>query len=209
MAGYWAGADPGGKGKFGLAFLYCDGEISCTRVSSVDEAVEAIADKGEPCALGVDAPMWWSSGVGGGRKSDEILRKAYGIHPGTVQSVNSLRGAALVGGTLLAFRVRERFPSVKVTEAHPKALLRALDLKRNNFPGEFGLSCGSSDNEDEQDAAIAAVCARQAFTGEWTTDLADERFRHKSEQDPKCYWLAPMHYYWPEDFAPFSLQGSE
>ena len=32
--------------------------------------------------------------------------------------------------------------------------------------------------------------------GRWLTDLALERFG--SEQDPQAYWLAPMHYFWPE-----------
>ena len=198
MAGYWVGADPGGRGKFGLAFLRSDGTLSCTRVSSVDEAVERIIHAGEPFGLGIDAPMWWSSGEGGGRKSDEILRSRYGIHPGVVQVANSLRGAALVGGALLAFRVRERFPRARITEAPTKALLRALEYSRDNFRKKFELS-GWSDDEDEQDAAIAAVCAREGFTEEWPTDLADERFRHESEQDPKDYWLKPMHYFWFED----------
>ena len=27
-------------------------------------------------------------------------------------------------------------------------------------------------------------------------DLAEQRY--DAEQDPKSYWLAPMHYFWPE-----------
>ena len=197
---YWVGADPGGKGKFGLAFLDGGGKLSCELVSSVDEAVKAIVDRGEPLALGIDAPMWWSSGEAGGRKVDETLRRVYGIPSGTVQSANSLRGAALVGGALLASRIRDQFPRarIEITETHPKALLYLPGFGRDSFQRKFEWS-GWSRNEDEQDAAIAAVCAREGFSGNWTTDLADKRFRNESEQDPKDYWLAPMHYFWPHD----------
>ena len=197
MTRYWIGADPGGKDKFGLAFLDDGGKLRCMRVSSVDQAVEEISRMDEPLGLGIDAPMWWSSASGGGRQSDAMLREAYGIQSGTVQSANSLRGAALVGGMMLAFRIRQRFSAARITESHPKALLHALGLGRAGFPGRFCISSGWSSNEDEQDAAIAAVCAREGFSGRWTTDLADKQFRHGSEQDPKSYWLKPMHYFWP------------
>ena len=83
--------------------------------------------------VGIDAPMWWSASRGGGRKADEKLRKRYGISSGTVQSVNSLKGAALIGGALLASRVRQEFPGTRITESHPKALLRALQLDETSF----------------------------------------------------------------------------
>ena len=174
MASYWIGADPGGIGKFGLAFLD-NGKLCCNTVSSVDEAVAEILKMGEPLGLGIDAPMWWSSVAGGGRKSDSMLREQYGIHSGTVQSANSLRGSALVGGTLLALIVRQQFPDARITESHPKALLKALGLTRKQFPKQFGISSGWSGNEDEQDAAIAAVCAREGFGGCWKTDLASAK----------------------------------
>ena len=82
---YWMGADPGGKGNFGLAFLDTTGKrLRCATVSSVDEAVELITSTGIPLGLGIDAPMWWSSCEGAGRKVDESIREKYGIHPGTV-----------------------------------------------------------------------------------------------------------------------------
>ena len=192
---FWVGADPGGKDAFGLAFLDASGGLNCTTVSSVDEATGRIIQQGEPLALGIDAPMWWSSGKGGGRRADELLRKRYGIPSGTVQSVNSLRGAVLVGGTMLAFRVRREFRSTRITESHPKALLRALALDGSGFAKNFGIPSAWS-NEHERDAAIAAVCAKEGFEGRWTTDLASHRY--DSEQDPKRYWLRPMCYFWPE-----------
>ena len=114
MGGFWVGADPGGIGNFGLAFVGVSGQLRCFTVSSVDEAAKRIAATGEPLGVGIDAPMWWSASRGGGRKVDERLRKRYGISSGTVQSANSLTGAALIGGALLASRVRQEFPNTGV-----------------------------------------------------------------------------------------------
>ena len=193
---YWMGADPGGKGNFGLAFLDTTGKrLRCATVSSVDEAVELITSTGIPLGLGIDAPMWWSSCEGAGRKVDESIREKYGIHPGTVQSANSLRGAALVGGAMLAFRIRQKFPDTRITETHPKALLCALKIDEASFAKRFGISPDWKD-EHQRDAAIGAVCAREGFERRWLSDLALQR--NHSEQDPFSYWLAPMHYFWPE-----------
>ncbi len=196
---FWVGADPGGIDKFGLAFLDSTGKMpACCTVSSVDEAVKRIkmVCRGTPLGLGIDAPMWWSSCAGAGRKSDRRIRDKYGIKPGTVQSANSLRGAALVGGAMLAFRIREEFPDTRITETHPKALLKALKLDATGFAERYNIS-SDWNNEHERDALIGAVCAREGFEEHWTFDLAC--CRDDSEQNPFSYWLAPMHYFWPEN----------
>ena len=193
----WVGADPGGKGRFGLAFVHVSG-LHCDTVSSVEEAVKRIVRAGMPLGIGIDAPMWWSAGPGAGRCADARLRKRYGLSGGTVQSGNSLRGAALIGGVLLASGVREKFPSVRITESHPKALLGAFEWDEPSFAKEFGIPTAWS-NEHERDAAIAAVCAREGFEDRedrWRTDLAEKRYA--CEQNPQAYWLAPMHCFWPE-----------
>ena len=195
MSEFWFGADPGGNNSFGLAFLGPLGVLRCASVSSVDDAVKRVHDEGTPLGIGIDAPMWWSSRRGAGRMADERLRKRYHISSGTVQSANSLRGAALIGGAMLAVRVREKFPGAKITESHPKALLKVLRLDEADFSKEFGVP-EAWNNEHERDAAIAAVCAREGFDGRWTTDLAEHR--HPSEQDPQSYGLAPMYYFWPK-----------
>ena len=51
-------------------------------------------------------------------------------------------------------------------------------------------------NENERDACVGAVYAREGFEGRWPTDLAVHR--QPSEQDPKNYWLAPMRYFGPQ-----------
>ena len=195
MKGFWVGADPGRRDAFGLAFVDGSGAVRCESVSSVDEAVQAITALGEPLGLGVDAPMWWSACEGGGRRADARLRRRYGIASGAVQSGNFLQGAALIGGALLASRLREVFPGLRITESHPKALLLALRLDETRFADRYQVETGWC-NEHERDAAIAAVCAREGFEGRWSTDLV--RQRDRSEQDPCAYWLAPMAYFWPE-----------
>ena len=160
--------------------------------------VQAITAVGEPLGLGVDAPMWWSACEGGGRRADARLRKRYGIASGTVQSGNSLQGAALIGGALLASTLREVFPGLRITESHPKALLLALRLDETRFADRYQVETGWC-NEHERDAAIAAVCAREGFEGRWSTDLVRQRAR--SEQDPCAYWLAPMAYSGPKPYS--------
>ena len=198
MGTMWVGADPGGIDSFGLAFLEGSGRMQCLTVSSVHEAVKCIVAAGEPLSIGIDAPMWWSAARGGARMADQRIRKRYHIASGTVQSANSLRGAALAGGALLASLVRREFPNIGITESHPKALLCALDPKDDgaSFARRFKIPTDWR-NEHERDAAIAAVCAREGFEGRWQMDLAEQR--NGLEQDPKSYWLAPVSYFWPED----------
>ena len=160
MGEAWVGADPGGEDSFGLAFLGASGALQCETVSCVDRAVARILEGGRPRGIGIDAPMWWSSRKGGGRKADERIRRKYGIAPGTVQSINSLRGAALVGGALLASRIRQAFPLTGITESHPKALLKALALEEADIVGHFSVSQVWS-NEHERDAGDRSrLCPR-------------------------------------------------
>ena len=99
---------------------------------------------------------------------------------------------------MLALLVRKKFPSVRITESHPKALLCALKLDGPGFAKRFKIpqTWKNDKKYDERDAAIGAVCAREGFEGCWKTDLALDR--HDSEQDLCGYWLAPMHYFWPD-----------
>ena len=59
MSRFWVDADPGGKGRFGLALVDdSSGAVRCETVPSVDEALEAITAVGKPLVLGIDAPVW-------------------------------------------------------------------------------------------------------------------------------------------------------
>jgi predicted nuclease with RNAse H fold len=191
---YWLGCDPGGKDKFGVAKLYPSGEFHAQCVSSVDEALQ-LADE-YPLGVGIDCPLWWSAGVGGGRKADSWIRKNYGLSGGQVQSVNSLQGAAVVQGILLSMKMREKYPTVKITEAHPKALLKALKIEESeNFKTRFELS-GQLSTEDERDALIAAVAAREGYCGRWTIDLSLQI--GQQEIEPQKLWFGSVNYWWPD-----------
>ena len=189
----WIGVDPGGTGASGVALLPTRGVARTHCVSCADEAVDWIS--GTPLGVGVDAPLWWSSGRSSDRVADQWLRRTYRLHPGTVQTANSLRGAALVQAMMFVVRLRERFPGVPVTEVHPKGSALAhggwdSDLLR-------GAIVGPQETEHERDAILAAVAAREGFERRWTLDLALER--RPGEQDPATYWLQPVSYFWPRD----------
>jgi predicted nuclease with RNAse H fold len=194
----WVGADPGGLGNFGIALL-TQNAIPLTRcVDCADEAVAFVKSNVgvEISGVGVDAPLWWSSGRSSDRLADQWLRKRYGLSAGEVQPANSLRGAALVQATMFVLRLREAVPAVRVTEVHPKALLKILGcdgiqtlLGRSDVPDTWR-------SEHERDAVIAAVAAREGFEGRWTHDLS--LVRSPSEQDPSTSWVGPIRYFWPE-----------
>lgn len=192
---FWVGADPGGAKNFGLCVLSREGTKTWC-VDSAGEAVQLVFDECQrtPAGVGVDAPLWWSSGRSSDRLADQWIRKTHKLSGGEVQSVNSLRGAALAQGMLFVDGLRERFPGVPVTESHPNAVLKALGMEWGQFCVTFGLT-EACDSKHERDAIIAAVSAREGFEGRWIRDLSESR--HPSEQDPQTYWLAPVHYFWP------------
>ncbi len=197
--GIWIGADPGGQGDFGIAILTDAGQPLISCVSCADEAVAFIREQVDttPAGIGVDAPLWWSSGKSGDRYADQWLRKRYGLRGGQVQAANSLRGAALTQSAMLIQRMRGIYPAIPVTESHPKALLKALTQDDwVAFSQRFGLKTADA-KDHERDALIAAISAREGFQGRWSNDLSTKRL--PSEQDPLSYWLAPVHYFWPED----------
>jgi len=208
----WFGADPGGSNAFGVALLRANGSFVSGLVSSADEALkwletpkqrEWLAEFREGLeAVGIDAPMWWSSGESGDRSADRYVRRLFPKSSGTVQTANSLRGAVLIQGVLLATRLRAELPNLPITEAHPKALLKALWRERppwQKIAERFCLHGPAPDHtrDHERDALLAAVAAREGSTGRWTRDLAlcD---RLCGEQKPAAVAWAPVHYWWPE-----------
>jgi len=196
----WIGADPGGKGNFGLAILDSDGSAHTCCVDCADEAIQVVVQhaRSTSAGVGVDAPLWWSSGRSSDRQADQWLRTKYVFSGGQVQTANSLRGAALVQGAMFVQRMREHFPGVGVTETHPKAVWKALRVTSwGAFIKRFSVVVEIRDEQEhERDAVISAVAAREGFEGRWLNDLG--RTRYPSEQDPFTFWLAPIHYFWPE-----------
>jgi predicted nuclease with RNAse H fold len=180
-----------------LCILNSTGHASTFVVGCADEAVALVTERVQalPAGIGVDAPLWWSSGRSGDRKADQWLRSKYGLSGGQVQAANSLRGAALVQAIMFIQRIRDRFGKMEVTECHPKAVLKALRIDGEAFWKRYSVKADVG-SEHERDAVISAVAAREGFQGRWTLDLSQDR--HPSEQDPSRYWLAPVHYFWPD-----------
>ncbi len=177
-----------------MAALKADGSFETWICSSVDEAFERIE---APAGLGIDCPLWWSSAAGGGRLADRWIRVTYGIASGTVQSVNSLKGAVVVQGIMLAMVARKAFPDIPITEAHPKALLKAEALQGwSQIAEAYGLNGSEPQSEHERDALLGAVAAREGALGRWKTDLATRL--GPSELDPKAIWFGEIHYWWPD-----------
>ena len=132
------GFDPGGQHKFGWALGEDLGKrlsmLATGVVSDAQEAVATVSSRLPPrahvAAAGIDAPLFW--GEAGNRTVDNLIRRAvaergHSHASGTVQAVNSLRGACLVQGVLLAKLLHDGFPDAVITEAHPKALLWLLN----------------------------------------------------------------------------------
>jgi hypothetical protein len=173
----YLGFDPGGENRFGWAVCSSnDGELKviCTGIAdhakgAVAAAVSKIPENGNVNGVGIDAPLFWITN--GGRRVDEVVRDAINQlgapYPGgTVQQVNSLRGACLVQGVLVGKLLRDLFPSLVITESHPKALLYLLGIAhRQRNPNEVAIKYLSelviSENvnllEHERDAVLGAL----------------------------------------------------
>lgn len=201
----WIGLDPGGKENFGLAVIHKDGLAATCCVNCAEEAIVYLQNliSASPSGIGIDAPLWWSSGPGSERKADKYLRALKAdsgkklLQGGAVQTANSLRGAALVQAAMFTERARQVWSTVPVTECHPKALLRAAyENSWQCFCAKHQIENTVCETDHERDAIIGAIAAREGFSGRWTKDLSEDRF--PTEQNPKAYWLAPVHYFWPE-----------
>ncbi len=161
------GFDPGGHNRFGWACLDVDhdGEVgdlrlgTCSNAEAAIEASVACTANSPVLGIGIDAPLYWVSA--GDRNADKAVRTAVtenGGASGTVSHVNSLRGACLVQGVLIAHFSAREWPDALITEAHPKAIrwvLPEFETSLTEF-SNFG-------NEHEKDAALAAKCAWAAW----------------------------------------------
>ena len=200
--GAWIGADPGGKNKFGVAALSSDGDVESERFSCAREAVAWVVNMNVSLlGVGIDAPLWWSSGISGARHADQWLRDQYPQARNSVMLINSIFGGVLIQGFLFATELRQRFPNVPVTEAHPKLTLHARGTDFEDLARELGLDVDSKivneANDDRRDAVIAALAAREGFSGNWTHNLAGLA-PLCGEQHASDRALRPVHYWWFE-----------
>src|SRR4051812_6876194 len=124
---FLCGFDPGGAGRSGQPdrFGWCIATFSASLPLSivltglarnaeqaVGDAVANIPERQALLAVGIDSPLLWT--VNPGRIVDQMVREAIQArgapHPeGTVQHVNSLKGACVVQGIQAGVLIRRAF----------------------------------------------------------------------------------------------------
>ncbi len=205
------GLDPGGNGNFGwcLAEVTGDRPMTLWQWGTADNAERAVAHALEHlprsamlAAAGIDSPLFWVAN--GDRQCDKTVRRAMrrvgaSAVGGTVQAVNAMRGACLIQGIMAARLLRLRFPSIRITESHPKALLWLLKLANNDrrvsevtiaHLAEF-IKCEMPRlSEHERDAAIGALAATAMLLlwHGWRDIAVDERDAF-APVSPVEYWM--------------------
>ena len=205
------GFDPGGKNQFGWCVAQgtnsghlhlCASHVASHADEAVRAALRRAADFGRVEAAGIDSPLFWVAD--GDRKADKSVRSAMkrlGAKNvgGTVQQVNSLRGACLSQGVMAAHLLRREVPEIRITESHPKALLWLLHIAKIKRPvaeigighlGDFIESESQRLSDHERDAALGAVAA-WAMMNTWSgwRDLHREEKNAFSPVSPVEYWM--------------------
>jgi hypothetical protein len=204
------GFDPGGGGGFGCAVVTDEHSWSAT-VSSVDEAVEwavgQLAGR-TPDAAGIDTLLFWQTTRSGWRGADEYLRDRYPARRNSVLCSNGLYGSMAVQGATLALRLRERWPSLLLTETHPKVLWEhisggvsyprepAIDHPGVQWLTEALEAAIDPRNEHEFDALLSGWAADRACRGMWPLDLVTVAAREQTA--PNLSLVDDVHYFWPD-----------
>ncbi|WP_102945974.1 DUF429 domain-containing protein [Stenotrophomonas sp. VV52] len=187
----FVGIDPGGELAMGWCVMtvhdagvrldsgICTGADTC--LGSIASHVE-----GPPAAVGIDAPLY--STYDGDRVSDRRIRAAVafaGGSGGTVNHVNSLRGACLVQGILAAVAIAQRWPSTRVTDSHPKALLRVWP-EADAFVSKYPFR-----TDHERDAALGAYAAKAYYDQSpgWVDWITRENKLFLPSGRPVAYWF--------------------
>jgi hypothetical protein len=143
--------------------------------------------------------------VPGWRPADRWLRARYPEVHKSVVSPNGLLGSMGLNGPAVLHEVRKSFPSLVVTESHPKVLYWNLAQERYGYSQhqaqmEALLSREmkiplKTESEHAWDAAISALAALRGYSGQWRNDL------HclPAEKSERLIWpCGETHYFWPE-----------
>lgn len=200
FSGVIVGYDPGGNRSHGYAEIELNkGNVVAVRSATLDRAEDVLTEieraNKNILALGIDTLTCWGTGSGGWRPADRWLRRRCGGVGKSVMSPNGLYGSMSINGMAVLVFLRERFPSIYITETHPKVLYWALAKKRYDFAAqrcEMSKKLGdwlgapvNADTEHEWDAALSAFAAMRGIDGTWPTDL------HKLPTDPGERLIAP------------------
>jgi hypothetical protein len=196
------GFDPGGLAQFGWCVID-DSETTPLKIRSAgvsDNAKEAISSalvsvdsEDQLVAAGIDSPLFWIPD--GDRKVDQAIREAImkkGGHPGTVNHINSLRGACLIQGILVGMLLRERFPRIPLTETHPKAVLRLMGIAGGTVNvADFLCFDGHIFSEHKRDAALSALTAWAMIhrDNNWKNVFSLDKDHYSPLSQPLSYWI--------------------
>jgi hypothetical protein len=206
----YIGFDPGGNDNFGWAVCLSEGKLlrvidaglAGQAKAAVNQAISAFPKYGNLVGAGIDAPLFWTED--GCRHVDELVRHAIQMlgarfSGGTVQHVNSLRGACLVQGILTAKLLHDHLPHIVLTEAHPKALLYLLGIagvERNPASITFAhlsefVACDANIGEHERDSVLAAITASAQKMGRqgWINLFEKEPAPIVPFGYPVSYWM--------------------
>ena len=187
------GLDPRGNRRFGWCVVADAPKLPRSAVASglensadaaVSAALAAVPIDGHIRCAGIYAPLFWP--LSGTRYADVAvrasIREAGAPHAArTVRDVNALRGACLVQGALAALKLRELYPLLPITEAHPKALLWLL-------PELSGLDAASKHERDALLAAIAAWATARKLS-DWQDLLTMETAVYSPVSQPLHYFM--------------------
>ena len=206
---YLAGLDPGGDGRFGwcivsgpeLPLEVVRAGCAAHAAAAVESLLDALGPSAHLHGAGIDSPLFWTPS--GNRRVDTLVREAIkraGARNagGTVQHVNSLRGACLTQGVVAAHLLRRKFPNLPISEAHPKALLwltnvasadrRAASVTMTHLAG-FIAGGVEGLSEHERDAALGAV-------GAWAMVQRPHGWRNIAHEESDAFAPVPPVEYW-------------
>ncbi len=212
----YIGFDPGGDRQFGWAVcspightlrVLAVGDAGHAK-EAVKEALSRIPTAGKVVGAGIDAPLFWTES--GGRNVDNLVRRAIqelgAPSPGgTVQHINSLRGACLVQGVLTADLLHKQLPEINITESHPKALLYLLGVA-NRKKSAASVSLADLSGYVVCDIGHVSQHQRDAILGAFTA-LAQREKRQgwknlfEQERKPVTPFGYPVEYWMPWDLV--------
>jgi len=205
------GFDPGGEGNFGWAvcidqddgLIVANTGIADHAKGAMEQSLNVLPKGGSVVGAGIDAPMFWVNA--GGREADSRVRATIGrlgaiSSAGTVQHFNSLRGACVIQGLLVLKLVRQEYPNLPITEAHPMALLWLMGIARQDYKPdmvklddieEIYVRRAGFRSEHERDAILGAFTAQAMIRKKsgWEDLLNFERDPVLAGTSPISYWI--------------------
>ena len=212
--GVLLGFDPGGLEAFGwcivedaeeLPLRVLDGGVAKDARDASEVVVKHLPRQSDVLAAGIDSPLFWTASH---RQADQILRREVAecgarSPGGTVQAVNSLRGACVVQGVLLGQLLRDLWPGLPISESHPKAYLWlkriASDSRHprsiNHVPDLSRLPPMDTPSGDHvRDSAIAALSAWAIIhkPPEWRDLFLQEEKPYMPIGPPLGYWMPEL-----------------